>query len=224
MFRARFDALDIGGMAKDEDGGHDGVDDRELKSEAEEVTAHQSEVPHEDGSVPPMEDEGESEDPSDQSADDRGDDGGEGDEFLQVQDDDIGENAADDELNPRGQDVKTHEASDALAAFEADVDRPAVPDGRGKARAPIHEGGRVIAIPNHVIMKRGEAEDGPSREDGDQGFDHVEDDDEDADLLAEDSPGVRAAGIMGIIIAGILLEEYFADEDAIWDGADEIAC
>ena len=122
-FRTLLQALDVGTVAEDQQDGDDCIDNREFN--AEHRSFLDGDEPSEPVRVPRNGNRQDGHSPGGEGADDGGDDGGKGDVFGTLGHAEEGE-AGEDELNPRGKDVHTHEAGDGFAAFEAEEDGPAM--------------------------------------------------------------------------------------------------
>ena len=205
--------FDVAAMAEDEDGCADCIDD--CVFDAEEGGFADGEQPCQDVRIPGNRDRDDGDDPADQRAGDGGNDRGQGDVFALDGDGEIQE-AKNHEIDPADQNHRTHETGNGLTALESEEARPAMSDRREENRAPVVEGGGFISVvPDEVGADgRGVGEDGPGDIEGDDGLEHVEDDDDDADLLAQNASRIGAAGVPGSVFADVLVEKDLSDDDA----------
>ena len=162
-------------------------------------------------------------DPSGQRSCNRSGDRSQGDHFLLARDDEIG-SSGEGEFDPAREDVGPHVAGNGLPAFEPDIKRPTMANRGGQSCKPIIKGRGIIAIvPTHIGVQGGETEGRPNCVDWQSRLNHVEDDHEDPDLLAEDAAGVRPPGIVRVVVAGVFMKKDLPDDDSAWDGSEQIA-
>ena len=168
-------------MTDDQHDRNDGVDDGEF--DTQERSALKAEHPGEPMWIPGNGNRDDRNDPSREGSDAGGDDGGKGNVLRLLGDDQIGE-SGEDEFVPRGEDVGPHEAGDGLATLHLEEDREAMADRGKQKRTPIVKGRGIIpVIPDHPLGDARIGEDRPSDIEGDDRFEHVQDDDHDADFL-----------------------------------------
>ena len=215
------DPGDVGTVAENQNRGDQSIDQGEFPADVE--NGEKSECPREHG-VPiakPRQAQGEDgHDPRRDGSGDGSGNGGQRNHFLLPRDEEVRE-SGEAEFRPGSQDVGSHVAGNGFSSFKGNIDGPAMADRGGESGEPvIKRGGWVAVAPLEVIRNGRERVDGPKRVNRKGGLDHVEDNDQNADFFAEDTAGIGAPRVMGVIVAGVLMKKDFPDDDSAGDGAE----